>query len=125
MRREGMIRVVAAHMPPYLRSLRAKAALSPLCRAMGIEEVECPACGGSGWLNRRALRHCPLCCGFREVPDVVALWFEVQMRRRLDGTRSLWLTGTAPYPFRQTPFRYGRTAEVVYKVSVEAADALF
>jgi len=125
MRREAVTRVVAAHMPPYLRSLRARAALSPLCRAMGIEEVECPACGGSGWLNRRALRHCPLCCGFREVPDVVALWFEVQVRRCLNRTRSLSPSGMASYLFRQTPFRYGRTAEVLYKVSVEAADALF
>ena len=45
-----------------------------------MEEVACPACGGTGWLERSALRSCPLCLGFREVPDRLAEWFTRRLR---------------------------------------------
>ena len=124
MKPQGSAQAVAVGMPSYLRSLRGQAALSPSCRVMGIEEVECPACGGSGWQCRQALRCCPVCCGFCEVPEAVALWFEGQTGLDRHGM---------PYPrpalgvhhaFRRTQRPYGRTAEVLYRVSLEAAHVL-
>ncbi len=81
MSRAEDVRSIAARVPADLADLRGRLMLEPLCESLGVEEVSCPACGGSGWLDRRALEHCPLCGGFREVPRVLAEWFRDQLRR--------------------------------------------
>jgi hypothetical protein len=73
------VRKLARRMPRRLRELRGKLMLESQCAYLGVEEVECPACGGDGWLDRRGLEYCPICCGFREVPDSLADWFRARM----------------------------------------------
>jgi hypothetical protein len=48
---------------------------------MGIKEVRCPACEGTGLLSDGPIERCPICRGFLNVPSALADWFEVQMRR--------------------------------------------
>ncbi|MFO8006306.1 MAG: hypothetical protein R6V05_01065 [Candidatus Brocadiia bacterium] len=79
-----MVRRLADRMPRDLRRLRGQMMLEPVYESLGVEEVTCPACGGSGWLDRRALDYCPICCGFQEVPDRLADWF----RGRAAGCRA-------------------------------------
>ncbi len=79
--REGarrLVRRLAARMPPDLRKLRGRMMLEPIYESLGVEEVRCPACGGSGWLDRAALEYCPVCCGFQQVPDRLAEWFRAR-----------------------------------------------
>lgn len=82
-----LVRSIAARMPSDLAGLRAKLMLEPLCESLGVEEVPCPACGGGGWLDRAALEHCPLCGGFREVPDALAEWFRAELCRAAEVRR--------------------------------------
>ncbi|NLW50643.1 MAG: hypothetical protein GXY85_07325 [Candidatus Brocadiaceae bacterium] len=77
--RERAAAQIAAAVPSDLRVLRAKLMLEPLCEALGVEETACPLCGGSGWVEREALRRCPLCLGFREVPVPLADWFDARL----------------------------------------------
>ena len=75
MRRAGLVRRLARRLPRALKDLRGRLMLSQVCETLGAEEAACPACDGSGWLDRQALQTCPLCCGFKEVPRPVAEWF--------------------------------------------------
>ncbi len=70
-----LVRRLAARVPRDLLRLRGQLMLELVYESLGVEEVRCPACGGSGWLDRRALEYCPICCGFQEVPDRLADWF--------------------------------------------------
>ena len=88
-----VIRDIARQVPHDLKLLRAKLMLEPLCETLGVEEVSCPACGGSGQLNRRALERCPLCCGFQEVPNRLAEWFKVQLHCAMDELDPGWPRG--------------------------------
>ncbi len=78
-------RTVAACVPAHLRRLRGRLMLEGEATFLGVEELRCPACRGQGWLNRRRLEACTLCCGFGEVPDGLAEWYRAQssyVRRR-------------------------------------------
>lgn len=101
------IRDVAARIPSELKELRGKLMLEPVAERLGVEEVRCPACAGSGWLDRKNLEACPLCNGFVEVPDRLADWFKVQMCRA-GGDRA-----ASPMRARE---RRGRLGEVLYRV---------
>ncbi|MCD6415671.1 MAG: hypothetical protein J7M08_03110 [Planctomycetes bacterium] len=82
-REEAIIIVsrIARRMPRGLKSLRGKLMLEAFCEKLGVEEVSCPACGGTGWLDRRTLRYCPICCGFQEAPRRLADWFRTRLAR--------------------------------------------
>ncbi len=81
----AMVREAACALPKDLRILRLKAMLEPLADSLGVEEVECPACEGSGWLDIGAVEHCPLCCGFQELPRSAADWFRCRLARLREG----------------------------------------
>ncbi len=85
MDRRRLVRSLAVSIPADLRSLRGKVMLESLCEVLGVEETGCPACRGTGWLDRRRLESCPICCGFREVPEALAQWFRIEMHRRAEG----------------------------------------
>jgi tRNA(Ile2) C34 agmatinyltransferase TiaS len=70
---------IAGRIPQELRELRGKLMIEALCETLGVEEVDCPACGGSGRLDGRRHVRCPVCCGFREVPDQLADWFRAEL----------------------------------------------
>ena len=78
MRQRVFVRMIAAQVPAGLRAMRGRMMLETVHEFLGVDEVPCPACAGSGWLSRRRLERCPLCCGFREVPVGLADWFRVQ-----------------------------------------------
>jgi len=114
------VRRIARRMPADLRELRGKLMLEGLCVTLGVQEVACPACRGSGWLDRAALERCPVCLGFLEVPDRLADWFGAQLRAA--GAASV-------RPMRQGLLRavgvpdgerYGRLAELHYRVHLPA-----
>ncbi|MFW6118890.1 MAG: hypothetical protein ACOC7S_00990 [Planctomycetota bacterium] len=66
-------------MPRELKELRAKAMLESECEYLGVADVTCPTCLGSGYLDRAAFEFCPVCCGFREVPEGVADWVRARL----------------------------------------------
>jgi hypothetical protein len=119
MSRRQVVRNIAREMPADLKELRGKLMIEVLCATLGVEEVACPACNGSGWLDRRSLERCPVCCGFLEVPDRLAEWFRAEFRR-----------GMAPQGASRAPRgslpeygsagsaieRHGRIGEVAYSV---------
>lgn len=88
MRQRVFVRMIAAQVPARLRAMRGRMMLQSVHEFLGVDEVPCPACAGSGWLSRRRLERCPLCCGFREVPVGLADWFRVQMAANHDDTTS-------------------------------------
>ena len=88
MRQRVFVRMIAAQVPAGLRAMRGRMMLQSVHEFLGVDEVPCPACAGSGWLSRRRLERCPLCCGFREVPVGLADWFRVQMAANHDDTTS-------------------------------------
>jgi len=108
-------------MPRYLRSLRGKMMLEPLHEVLGVREVVCPACRGSGWLQPQALERCPLCCGFREVPDLLSFWFQSRMRggAAVQGPQIDEAGESASYARPASYRRYGRLAELSYRITVE------
>lgn len=124
MKRRELVAAMANRVPRELRSLRGEAMLSPRCRVMGLEEVKCPACRGTGWLDRKTLRRCPLCCGFREVPDALAGWFQEQMRVVTNGL-SRAPAGVLNPPGSGGPHtRPGRTVLVAHRVKAGALQSL-
>jgi hypothetical protein len=78
MRDRWFVRRLAARVPAALKVMRARQMLESEQESLGIDEVACPACEGTGWLSRRRLERCPICCGFREVPAGLADWFRAQ-----------------------------------------------
>ena len=74
------IQRISRHIPTWLRALRGRMVLDPYVERMGLEEVECPACGGSGWLDAASLERCPACCGFERVPQSLAQWVAEELR---------------------------------------------
>ena len=66
-------------MPRALRDLRAKLLLSRFAAHLGVPEVKCRACGGSGLLDRGEVEVCPICRGFAEVPRSLEDWFVAEM----------------------------------------------
>jgi len=117
---EEIVLKIAARIPRPLRALRAQAMLEPMCRCMGIVERTCPACGGTGLLNGRALRHCPICCATALVPESVARFFECQMRRFRNGT-SRRRGPDSQIHTTVAAERWGRAARVLYRVAPEHA----
>jgi len=78
MRHRAIVRMLAARMPSELKVMRARQMLESEQEFLGVDEAACPACAGTGWLSRRRLERCPVCCGFREVPVGLADWFRAQ-----------------------------------------------
>jgi hypothetical protein len=80
---EALVQELADRMPRRLRVMRAKMMLEQCHETLGVREVPCPACRGTGWADREALRTCPICVAFREVPEPLAQWYtdEVAARR--------------------------------------------
>jgi hypothetical protein len=119
MSRRQVVKDIARRIPAELKRLRGKLMLEVLCETLGVAEVVCPACNGSGWLEVRLLERCPICCGFLEVPDGLAEWFKANIRRRTEGRGST----AGPHDFlpehesaASAIERHGRTGEVVYSV---------
>ena len=111
MRGSGLIRRIAARMPAQLRELRAKLMLDVVCESLGVEEVACPACKGTGRLKGRALERCPVCCGFQEVPDRLADWFNARLGGARAGVQRRPTGRPARRPSGPVGERYGRLAE--------------
>jgi hypothetical protein len=88
MRDRALVRDLAARVPRDLRLMRARQMLESEQECLGVDEVACPGCEGTGWLSRRRLERCPLCCGFREVPTGLADWFRAQTASHHDDTTS-------------------------------------
>ncbi|MHC4481234.1 MAG: hypothetical protein ACYS8K_03235 [Planctomycetota bacterium] len=113
------VREIARRMPARLRELRGKLMIEGLCESLGVAEVACPACRGSGWLARPEGEHCPICCGFLEVPDQVADWFRVRARSARSPRRSPLSggrpAGAGPHP-ASSGERWGRLAGARYRV---------
>ncbi len=86
MRDRMVVRTLAAQVPSELKVMRARQMLESEQEFLGVDEVACPGCGGTGWLSRRRLERCPLCCGFREVPVRLADWFRAQTAVHHDDT---------------------------------------
>lgn len=116
MNRRKTILELRARVPRCLRALRARMLLEQWAECLGVQEVECPACSGCGWLDERRLEHCPICCGFREVPRGLAEWFEVEMIMPRHRLRMRLLPACAREP-EPEGVRYGRSAEFAYSVS--------
>jgi hypothetical protein len=72
------VRTIAAAIPHELKEMRGRMMLESEQEFLGVDEVACPACGGSGWLNLRRLERCPVCCGFCEVPEGLANWYRAK-----------------------------------------------
>jgi hypothetical protein len=79
---------MADEMPRELKELRAKAMLESECEYLGVADVTCPICLGSGYLDRAAFEFCPVCCGFREVPEGVADWVRARLAALREEGRS-------------------------------------
>ena len=130
-RHDALVRSLARRVPAPLRALRAKLMIESLCETLGVEEVACPACGGSGWLERSVLRSCPLCLGCREGPDRLAEWFTSRVsasgrdgpsRRREPRHPDVVPADSvprAPSPAGQSE-RYGRLAETLHRAHLPA-----
>lgn len=88
MRDRAIVRKLAARVPADLRRMRARQMLESEQESLGVDDVPCPGCGGTGWLNRRDLERCPLCCGFQEVPEGLAEWFRALTAGNHDDTTS-------------------------------------
>jgi len=113
MEHRWLVRRLAANIPFDLRRLRGKLMLEQCCETLGVEEVQCPACRGTGWLDRDELEQCPVCGGFREVPTRLAQWFRAQAF----GIEKGVLVSCEP-----ARDRYGRAAEVLYHVDLQRAE---
>jgi hypothetical protein len=111
---------VAEDLPRRLSVLRGENTLQERAPRLGVEEVTCPACGGTGWLNRRSLWRCPLCYCMREVPLAVSEWFQAEMRRRRSSADS---GPPGDRPAGRTDSRPGRTAEDVHAVHCRVPSA--
>lgn len=110
---KAAIRRIAAQMPAHLADLRGKLMLAAMAETLGVVEVRCPACGGSGWLDRRALEPCPICNGFIEVPDRLADWFNARICNAAAERASSGDASAAAYhPMAERP---GRLAEMTYR----------
>mgnify|MGYP006306413793 CR=1 FL=1 len=79
---EEMARELADRMPRRLRTMRARIMLEECHETLGVPELPCPACDGTGWTDRAALIHCPVCAGFQEVPEPLAEWYVDEVARR-------------------------------------------
>ncbi len=123
--RRRLYRGLADRIPPRLRELRAKLMLEGVCENFGVEETTCPACGGSGWLDPGAFEHCPVCCGFREVPTQLAYWLRDELASARQRPQPRYVgpvvpsdaAGSAPRE------RLGRLAELTYKTHLSATRA--
>jgi len=124
MHQSDVVKAVADRIPANLRELRGKATLSEMCRVMGIEEVECPACGGTGWLDPRYFRHCPVCRGFREVPTALAGWVREQLREMKNGSSNPPRGAMNTRDSGRAVSRLGRVVTIAYKVEADALQAL-
>ncbi len=111
---------VARRLPPELKELRAKLMLEPLCESLGVEEVACPACRGTGWLSELRLERCPVCCGFREVPRGLSDWFRNRLRAGLRRTpEGLRRSSSAETPAASAdPERDAEPDRIAYSVSL-------
>jgi hypothetical protein len=72
---------IASAMPAPLRRLRVRLLLEDLSESIGMGDVPCPGCRGSGWADAVRLQLCPLCGGFERVPLSVAEWFRSCCKR--------------------------------------------
>ncbi len=81
MNRQETVRKIALVMPANLRRLRSKLMFETVCESLGVEEVACPGCNASGWLDADLLERCPVCCGFQEVPEALADWLKAKLWR--------------------------------------------
>jgi len=78
--RDALERIVA-EMPTSLRRLRGRILLEDFIESIGVGDVPCPGCLGTGWADEADLQLCPLCCGFERVPTRVADWFRSRWKR--------------------------------------------
>ncbi len=94
--RASAARRLGPRIPRELRELRGKMMLEAEYEFLGVEEVTCPACNGCGRLTEDVLDFCPLCCGFREVPDRLARWFRIHAARMDRASRQSGKREAAP-----------------------------
>jgi hypothetical protein len=111
--RRLLVRRIARRVPRELRELRGKAMLEDLHETLGVEDAPCPACAATGWLDAARLEHCPVCCGFCEVPDELAAWFKCRLACAAQESGPASEGEGAPGAWRPSE-RPGRLAEVLY-----------
>ncbi len=118
MRRTEALRSICERVPGRLRILQGRLLLDGYAEQMGAEEVKCPACDGTGRLEAHGPERCPICRGFEEVPRSLAEWFDEELSQALreapNGT-----SRRSPAPALQGRVRYGRCAEVVWRISAD------
>lgn len=119
MNRIRAIQRVGRLAPPRLKAFRARLLLDRYAEQMGMEEVVCPACEGSGRLDGCVADRCPICRGFAEVPESLALWFSEAMAAVRAVPCRCWASALRSL----TPpacVRYGRCGETLARLSPEA-----
>jgi len=118
-RERAQVRRMAERLPAEMRDQRGRMLLETECATLGLEDRPCPACAGTGWLDRAAVERCPVCRGFCEVPEGLARWWRARwagVRDRMarsdaapaddagdaargraneDGVRGMWVSGGA------------------------------
>lgn len=78
--RRERLRRVAAEVPHELRKQQGEICLEVFRANSAVQEVTCPACAGTSWLDLEALEICPICYGFQEVPTRLAKFVRIRMR---------------------------------------------
>jgi len=125
--RRRRVRRIAGRIPRELRGLRSRLMLEDFNEQLGVVEVTCPACNGSGWLDRPRLEYCPVCCGFQEVPVRLADWFRcmlaaIQAERSAPVLRTPGARTRPHCPPADDGERLGRLAEATYRVHLSHFD---
>lgn len=79
---------VAAALPVDLRRMRATSMLRDYYRTNGMGDRLCPACGGAGRLGEDVFERCPICMGFQEVPESLAIYVRALLPALLGARRA-------------------------------------
>lgn len=78
MLRRRLVKRIMNAAPDYLLDQRGKMMLDWFFEVMGVAEVVCPCCNGSGTVDGD---YCPACVGFQEIPEGLANYLRVMSRQ--------------------------------------------
>lgn len=65
--------------------------LESCSRYVGMDDLPCPACGGTGRLGEDVLERCPICMGFQEVPESVAAYVRAALPSAHGARTARWV----------------------------------